>query len=248
MKILILHDLHLDLTHFSRLSVLPSNVDYLIVAGDLSAFRGYPDYLRRLLDGLTPKNVGLIAGNHEFYNDSLIPMSQIEDEIKYVCKQKGIVYLQEHNIKLSNLTIVGNCLWYDYSFVNGQGYSEKLLVSGNGYQWNDMNYISRGKKTDAQITARMNSQLKDRLKEAAGDKLLVVTHMCPTPKLNAHPMGIFNAYSGNVDAGKILDKYNGQIDKLIAGHTHVAAKWGNWTNIGNDYDGDLKFSLIDIAA
>lgn len=253
-RICIAPDIHADITGINRVDpIVQAKPDWLILGGDFAGWDRWDAHMVELTMKLPNTKIAVVLGNHDFYSRTGVKAKKILGSLEDFCKSMGIHFLERHNLTIGDTTFVGSCLWYDYSFVDVGLYGEEQLASGidteRGGRWNDMRYVHLGDQTDNRAFTRfMLTSFKRRLKQAkaTGNKIISVTHMLPYLELNAWPMSLYSAYSGTVEAGKALDKLGDQLVASYCGHTHKAAVFGKHTNVGNDYDGPLRFVTLEI--
>lgn len=248
MKVIIAPDLHIDISGWQRFEIIKDHKpDYLILAGDTCAYQSWQSNMTKIVQTIPNTKIVFISGNHDFYSTFKINVNNIIPFQKSICDQLGIHYLPSENLIINGITFIGSCLWYDYSFVDQKKYTSKELKSGVSIsaRWNDMVYITKS-GSDKKFCKEILEEFEMRINEIKTDKIICVTHMLPYKELNAHPDGLFSAYSGTTKAGQMLDKLG---DKLLAsycGHTHLCAKFNKHLNIGNDYGNQLKIAILDI--
>lgn len=262
-KVVIAIDLHLDITGFDRArQIIEEKPDWLVIAGDLCGWDSWDKNLLSLRDALPNTQFAILPGNHEFYTrgkydfkNGTFNKATVKQVIacqKDFCCSMGFTYLPACNQEIGDTVLVGSCLWYDYSFSEPGAYTEEQLVGGldvaRGSSWNDMRQINKGSYTDRTLTQYMVRTFRKHLKDAqkTGKKIIAITHMLPRVELNAHAPSLFNAYSGTVEAGKALDALGDQLVAAYCGHTHKAAKFGKYQNIGNDYSGPLRYEVLSL--
>ena len=252
-KILICADIHKDAGSADyRLShIKEEKPDLLVHCGDLSSWGEWKRSLEWLIESLKC-HIALVPGNHDFYCKRRQNIWEIQDHQESFCKELGVTYLQKENLQIGpHLWLVGSSLWYDYSFKLDRDYSDRELEEGfsNGIQWNDMISVDTGEGIyDPMVAKKLLGELQTRIKAIPeSDKLVVVSHCCPYEELNAHKPSLFNAYSGQKNAGKYFDTLGDRVVAGYCGHTHRKAVYKQWVNTGSDYDGLVKYKIFQAA-
>lgn len=220
MKITLISDIHLEYNSENILKdlkkVLPQS-DILICAGDISnPFEySYRDFLQKAKK--IYKNVIVIAGNHEYYQTSQAlaiaypkTMIEIENQIREICKDIGVIFLQKESVDIGNIRFYGCTLWAD------------PFKSGGEEFWKDRydyKHISDFKTPKDYLKLHLDHKdwLCKKLSEKTSKYKIVITHHIPSYKL------IDNKFIGSARNGYYASECDDLIDKAdiwIAGHTH----------------------------
>lgn len=239
-RIAITADLHYDptgyLTSPSQITAMVEQIaaeapDAVIIAGDLGHGRAVFEGCLACFADL-PMPVGVITGNHDVWSDrkggysSLVLWKQL---LPGVVKDAGFLWLEEENLYLRHVAVVGSMVWYDYSAIDpgislsvGEIATQKMNLNNDAIKI-DWPY------TDPEFARILEAGLVERLARAAGSDavtdILVVTHV---PILEeqlvrkpSYPQwAISNAYFGNLTTGhKVLAEP--KVRAVVSGHTHV---------------------------
>ncbi len=114
MRLQLLSDLHLEFHRDSGTAFIqnldPEGVDILLIAGDLSLFRGgmLGEALRRLCDRY-PELI-FILGNHEFYGSSVPEV--LEGMARLDAQISNLHWLENSEISLGGQRFLGSSLWF----------------------------------------------------------------------------------------------------------------------------------------
>lgn len=216
MKIALISDVHLEYSNGYKDFALPK-ADVLVCAGDI----GSPftiSYKRFLRDSCKKyKNVIVISGNHEYYNQSpcisvLNPrvIKDIEAKIQKVCDDVGAIYLQKKYVDIGYVRFYGCTLWADPTKSNGEKHWESR---------HDTKHIPDFKCVDDYINLHKDHKewLEKELDKKFTTKRVVITHHLPSYKLidPKFARSEKNGYYAS-ECDKLIDK----TDVWLAGHTH----------------------------
>lgn len=248
MKILFTADLHMD-SHLGavaldglRAAVCRENPDVVVVAGDLGIPADAPKTLVGLRSAAGERPVAAALGNHDFwlgarYRPQLPYLEHIVKRFwREPARDVGVVLLDNENLDLSGVSIVGGYGHYDLGHavaglcIDGTEISRNVYLSGGhgGLFWEDFRYIPccaanlaiEARREADGISGRMDAAIE------SGRRLLLAVHTCPWPELNGYPLtggvnDILAAYSGNSLVGAAIAKRSRHVDFLMCGHTHL---------------------------
>ncbi len=263
MRILFLADLHwrpleVSLKENDFKAFLKRNeITAIVVCGDLGNDT-VPAELRRLAGEGVPIAVAL--GNHDFWRhperrDRLTFEDLTLRHWKPLCDEAGVILLDERNLDLADVTIVGGYGHYDLGFamqtiLSDEGSAipiteEDYLLGGmigKRGMWQDVVKMPSGKSLFEEARLQRGA-IVGRIDEAIvrGGRVLVALHTIPFHELNGHEPDFFRAYSGNALLGlELLLKGRAErIELLVCGHTHLPAEgiFGGMhcVNVGSDY-------------
>jgi Icc-related predicted phosphoesterase len=277
MKILLTADLHLlRTTHDHTLSKIREWVtgvhpDALVVAGDLSSAQQAEETLRLLRECFPSGPMAICLGNHDFWvHDAVLQeCDSLPDVIdrfwEPAAKAFDVVLLDNENLSLSGLTIVGGYGHYDFGFavpglaydgiaVTEEDYLRGAPPSGSAMRWSDFRFMPNGRHP-REIATEQVAGVRQRLAEVSGSQAIVVLHTPPFEvllgvpplteyRLHATPSvyAFFRAYLGNRAMGDLLREACDKVAAVVCGHTHRAAGpvYLNGTvtvgiNVGGDY-------------
>lgn len=110
MKLWIFSDLHLEYDHHFELT--PPDADVCVVAGDVR--RGCGNSIKWLSQNVVPfMPVVFVAGNHEFYSDSVV--EGLEWARYHAEVPLGVHFLENSDCFLGDVRFLGCTLWTDYA-------------------------------------------------------------------------------------------------------------------------------------
>lgn len=220
----LISDLHLEFNN--PLPEIPTNVDILLLAGDI----GFP-HLSQYRDLLITcsekvKHLVLITGNHEYYHSKgfeIIDQRIIEliENLKKNQQITNIHFLQRSFIDIDGYRILGCTLW---SKIPSE-YSTKIELAMNDYRMIRKKVPVRGSYRRVKITSNDVNKwhqldfdwLKEEI-ELSPLPVVVITHHAPT--LEEIDCSIDHAYFSQIDDIN-LDK----VVLWVYGHTHRAKKY-----------------------
>jgi predicted phosphodiesterase len=115
MNIQLASDLHLDLLHprwpGERLISPAQDADVLVLAGDIHQnSQATETFAPWVADREMP--IVYVAGNHEFYGDS---MQAVQQRLQESSSEHGIQYLERKAVVLGGVRFLGCTLWTDYA-------------------------------------------------------------------------------------------------------------------------------------
>ena len=210
MKIQYISDIHLEYMEDNLVNTFINNIqpraDVLILAGDIG--NPYQRRYKTLLEYVnnTFKKTFIIAGNHEYYGNS------IEETKKYmkhtVSQYKNISFLDNSYEEYENYRFIGTTQWTE--------------ITNPQYTINDSNLIH-----DMTIE-KYNSlfyEAKEFLEQSVVPNSIIITHHLPIndlthPKYKVGFMAKYNQWF-NADLDMFIQKHNKDIKAWFYGHTHT---------------------------
>jgi len=215
MKLWVLSDLHLTHGNFQPIDTDKNDYDVVIIAGDTmeNPYRT----LEWVEQNFPYKEVIVISGNHEYYNNDIILSNNFVYDF---FKSDRIHYLSSRNpsIIINDVKFIGSTLWTDFNLYNNPDYSMFLAMKNmndyycikyNGNKLKPHNILTEHKKDLEAITQELNTNIKT----------VLITHHCIHPKsINEKYLNdpINPCYTSNLE-NLILD-YKPCL--AISGHTH----------------------------
>jgi UDP-2,3-diacylglucosamine pyrophosphatase LpxH len=236
MKIRLISDLHYDKYDdiqelFEKLNVYFSKInpdeEILIVAGDIGFAtekntegetvlrKGYIEVLKYLKSRW--KYIILIPGNHEYYT-STVPIVKTNDLISNECEKMGIEFLNKDIVEMFGITFIGCTLWSPMT--------EKAYAKLNKKNWSFIEYENLISLHDEHKKWLENTLEKYNSKNTYNEKIIVITHYLPSPKLIHYK---YNHYQPPIeksaycsDLSKICGKYDHLMRFWFYGHSHMS--------------------------
>jgi len=234
-RIVVTADIHLGITSLPRLTKLVHDIraqkpDAVAIGGDIG-------------EGI--ENIGIVfeefarigvpvcacAGNHDVWNNDKRHPSELlwTQAIPNVAKSSGAIWLDDENLIVGGVAIVGSIAWYDYSAQDPQfkaspdeNWRRKKEFDADAWmvdwQWND---IAFSRLLEPPFRERLHSaQNNTDVKE-----IVLVTHSpIFEQQIRRKPgnfkWGFSNAYYGNFTLGRIASEFN-KVTHAVAGHTHA---------------------------
>jgi predicted phosphodiesterase len=210
MKVNILSDIHIE---FNRKFKFNKNETYL-VAGDIGHIDNSIPFLSKL-DKST--KVIFIAGNHEFYNNSIEGYETLKLEFK---DSENITFLQDNYITLNGVNIYGTTLW---SSLDSSLDTNTLYKHGKDGM-NDFKFIKykNALLDPSDLVDFYNdalSKMTSFLQEKKNEKTIIMTHNSPShsSNLSKYRTSLLNPFFCNKMDDYILEH---KPNVWIHGHLH----------------------------
>jgi len=231
-KIYFLSDLHIDYNEMSKdnYDILFKNIEqnnYLIIAGDLCEIRNdikiheFFDYTTKLF-----KKIIYIAGNHEYYNNTLDD-NIIRDQIKMY---NNVTFLQNDFIEFEEdkIVIYGTTLWTGTSNnILLDFYVRDTMTDYKCIYQKNYNKIPVTRQQMINLHENMFYKLYNFLEDIDEDNnyiKIIVTHHVPSYNLISEEYINDNCLSGYAtNLNEKLKKIN--FDYWICGHTHKSKEY-----------------------
>jgi predicted phosphodiesterase len=181
MKLNILSDLHLGQ---GALDTPHNDADVVILAGDVSRPREAVAWARAI-----DKPVLYVAGNHEFYGDSI---DGTLDALRNSCEGTNVRLLDDDVAVLEGVRFVGSTLWTDFLLL-GAARREEAMREGQRFL-RDFSRIRASRLADASYTPAHSAArfavhrrfVAEQLATPFAGPTVVITHHGPSPK-SIHP-------------------------------------------------------------
>jgi Icc-related predicted phosphoesterase len=277
MNILFTADLHLlGATEAHTLSkakhwITAHQPDAFVVAGDLSSAHQAEETLRSLRDCFPNGPIAVCLGNHDFWLRNPVrqecgSLPEVIDRFWVpAAKASDVILLDNENLSLSDVAIIGAYGHYDFGFaipglaydgipVTEEDYLRGGLDSVSTMRWNDFQFMPNGRHP-REIAADQVAGVRQRLAEVSHNQTIVVLHTPPLEALLGVPplarklldrspsiYAFFRAYLGNRAMGDFLQEVRTTLTAVVCGHTHRPAGPlrlnGSGTigiNVGSDY-------------
>ena len=212
MNILILSDLHLELSTFSAPQ---DDVDVIVLPGDIHknnlgiywARATWPD-----------KPIVYVAGNHEFYKQDRL---NVLENLRLAAAEQNVYFLENDEVVINGVRFIGCTLWTDFCLYGKGKQAECMDIARE--LLNDFALISeQGLQFTPEDSLMLHHQSKDWLSkklinETFQGKTVVVTHHCPSwnsvaPKYQSNLLSACFASR--------LEDLLGKSQLWIHGHTH----------------------------
>ncbi len=174
MKILVLSDLHLE---FEPLEIKPSDVDVIILAGDIHL---KDKGIQWALENFKYVPVIYVLGNHEFYGETY---PKLINKLKNETDGTQIHILENEHVTIDGVNFLGCTLWTDFKLFGDSrlaGYEcqqvmtdyKKIRVAPKYSKIRSIDIFS--------IHRKSRHWLANKLSELEGDANVVVTHHAPS--------------------------------------------------------------------
>ncbi len=176
MRVHILCDLHLEFAPFK-----PNNADadVIVLAGDVHTGR---NGIKWMFKAFPDRPVIYILGNHEFYGQKI---PKLTSEIKELAEGTNVHVLENDRVDIGNVVFLGATLWTDFR-LNGDVVLAEVAAVSSVTDFRRIRITPsyrRFRPTDARrFCAQSLAWLDQQTKEAAGKKIVVVTHHAPSPQ------------------------------------------------------------------
>lgn len=217
MKIQIFSDIH---NEFGTYGPKETDSDIVILAGDIDTGC---DGMNWALNTFPEKKVIYIAGNHEFYGESI---HDNINKLKSLSKDSNVHFLNNETITIGNVRFLGCTLWTDLQLNND------LTSTKANVKREITDYLAidlEGKKSlhpDDTITFHEESLawLKSELNKEHNGKTVVVTHHAPcieSISMSRRELNTSPAYASNLETF-VSDS---GADIWVHGHTHNSSDY-----------------------
>lgn len=110
MKLLILSDLHMDLSPFVPDQAATAAADVVVLAGDIHIGSQAARWARKTF---ADKPVVLVAGNHEFYDGH---WERTLDDLREVARREQVHFLENDAVVIGGVQFLGTTLWTDFEY------------------------------------------------------------------------------------------------------------------------------------
>ena len=272
-RVAVASDLHFDLAgHLTSPATVAALVEEIraaepaavVLAGDL----GHPlENFRRCLAAFQSIGVpvAVLAGNHDVWRDEVGLGSRElwEHGLADVTRDAGMLWLEDAELRIGDVAVVGSMAWYDYSAAPEHlRFADKYYAAAKGslnndaemidWSWSDVNFARRLRQGLVSKLARLEN-------DASIRSVLVATHVPifeeqMTRKPGNHRWELSNAYFGNLRTGAAVARY-AKVSTVVSGHTHCGRR-GTIVRegappievhvVGSEY-GRPTFVVVDLA-
>jgi predicted phosphodiesterase len=267
MKILMLSDLHhhpnnpLSNKKLKVIKGLKDKFEAVLLLGDNAEATknfGYHHHLFKSLRERFECSIGFVVGNHDFWAKKydLTAEQVLYEVMPKLAKEYDLTYLENENLKLSDLEIAGTYGHYDYSLSknneavtlqNIENYSINLF--NHPITWRDGEKIELGNITNDQLCSKLLINFQSRIINTKRP-LITASHTIPSRQVSGHPDSLMQefclAYSGSTKLEEIIAKSKAKMH--FCGHTHAISQMQiNKTrivNVSSDYE-VLRYIILD---
>ncbi len=218
MKIAVYSDLHLEFNKDLKLDVA-DEVEVVVLAGDIVVGTD-SKFITDLCSQYPDKEVIYVAGNHEYYNQTMADVLMHYRELSD--KTPNLHFLNDSNVEIKNVVFHGTTLWTGFNS-KGEAWRNigKMEAERN---LSDFYTIKvRGSRMSADIMEGLHKQavqwLHRSLQEHSDKTNVVVTHWPPLIECK-HPHiepNLLDTYFNN-DLQELISECN--IDLWVYGHNH----------------------------
>ena len=181
-----------------------------------------------------PVPVAVLAGNHDVWRDEVGLGSRElwEHGLADATREAGAMWLEDDELRLGDVAIVGSLAWYDYSAAPEHlRYPDEHYAAIKGslnkdaawidWPWSDVEFawlLRRG------LVSRL-----ERLEDDASVRAVIVATHVPlfeqqmTRKPGNYQWELSNAYFGNLTTGAAVAHY-AKVRAVVSGHTHCGRR------------------------
>jgi len=176
MRVHILSDLHLEFAAFKPINV---NADVVVLAGDVHTGK---NGIKWILKAFPDRPVIYVLGNHEFYGQKI---PKLISEIKELAQRTNVQVLENDKVEIGDVAFLGATLWTDFR-LNGDPVLAEVAAQTGMTDFRRIRVTPsyrRFRPSDARrIHAHSLEWLAQRIEQARGRKIVVVTHHAPSPQ------------------------------------------------------------------
>jgi len=229
MRYLLSSDIHEEFEDFKLPDQVPSDIDAVLIAGDIWTKGRAVRRLERIAEWCGVPIVAT-AGNHDYYGDSIIRSDQRMQEAA-TASQYDIRILNPGTTVIGDCRIIGATLWTDYRLRNASGdnWSERhachsVMNDHVKIRWGGGNFRKVKPEDLATLHFKHRTYIEEQLAIPHEGQTLVMTHHAPSEmsvKFRGKAEMVDNAYASNLE-GLILD-HSPQV--WVHGHTHNAEEY-----------------------
>lgn len=220
MRIALISDIHLEYNAKNIMQKVLGKIpraDILVCAGDIGnpferSFKNFLSKNKKLY-----KTVIVIPGNHEYYDTSEAlamnqprSMKETENQIKRVCDDVGVVFLQKDILDVGDVRFYGCTLWGNPTETEG----ERHWFERYDYKHiSDLNTV----KDYMKLHIDHRNWLQRELAKPTSQRKIALTHHIPSYEL------VERRYKGSSRNGYYASNCDDLVDQVevwLAGHTH----------------------------
>lgn len=179
-------------TRFDMAANCPSDVDAVIIAGDLDV--SLENSLRRIADELPGMTTIYVPGNHDFYtsDDDHFTLTDMKARGQDLAEYLGITLLQDASVVVGDVRIIGATLWTDFLSVGtGMMTTRSNSATARDGGMRDYRLIKRESSSGKRKRLRPEDTIAEHKKSRAyierelqaphDGETIVVTHHAPHP-------------------------------------------------------------------
>ena len=176
----------------------------------------------------------VLAGDHDVWRDEVGLGSRElwEHGLADVTRDAGMLWLEDAELRIGDVAVVGSLAWYDYSAAPEHlRFADKHYAAAKGSLNNDAEMIDWS-WSDVNFARRLRQGLVSRLarleRDASVRSVLVATHVPifeeqMTRKPGNHRWELSNAYYGSLRTGAAVARY-AKVGTVVSGHTHCGRR------------------------
>lgn len=213
MKVRIASDLHFEFQRDHGASLAAEltadpGYDVLVIAGDLTSYKGLPSALTLLAESAGDKPVVYVLGNHEAYGATW--KGALEEARRAQTAHKNLHVLEQETATIASRRFVGCTLWFPH---DPHPEREDSFLGDFSYIADIYEFLPRTAKASAAFLGKT---------VRAGD--IVVTHHLP------HPDSVHPRYKGSALNRFFLHDVSGAVELngatlWVHGHTHTSCDY-----------------------
>lgn len=215
-------------------SIVDSDVDLVLVGGDIAEGPELIAYLERLAKSLAPRPLYFVLGNHDFYRSSLV---KVRSDVTEICQARSdLVYLTAANAPIAltkRVALVGNDGWADGRFgelewsrakISDYTYIKELVEAGEEGRRQILNAL--GDTAAAQLLPVLEAAVQQY------PEVVLLTHVPPWLEASRYRGQVSNYeyaphFTSKVMGEMIVGVMNGAPQcrlTVLCGHTHHPAE------------------------
>lgn len=212
MKLLILSDLHLELSTFEPPA---TDADVIVLAGDIGKGNKGVYWAR---EKFSDKAIIMVPGNHEYYGTRRTETLRL---LRVAGQQTGVQILDEDEVMFGGVRFLGATLWTDFKLF-GEAKKSTAMTDGRIFL-NDFRFIQEEEEKpftparSIELHEHSLAWLKAKLDEPFDGKTVVVTHHLPSK------LSVVERFKDSLLSACFASELNylfGKMDLWVHGHTH----------------------------
>lgn len=216
-KLQVCSDLHIEFFGEEPVPpILEKAAPYLALLGDIGLAKdeSYKQYL--LQQAEIYDKVFVIAGNHEYYHNTV---ESTKNTIRDICSQhKNLVYMQQTSVLVDGVRLLGTTLWSDVPKDSQEevemSLSDFRCIKNLDERLNIQQYVQWHKEERLWLEEEISKAKQH------GEKVVVMTHHAPVINLGSSDPQFFDSKSNSAFCSDLRYILGAPVEVWAYGHTH----------------------------